>query len=51
MPEGSDVRVPLTDGNGEGEPTAGNGDDCGALVEDAGPEGPLTAGNGELPLD
>ena len=38
------------DGNGEPEPTAGNGEDCGVLVE-AGPEGPLTAGNGELPPD
>ncbi len=39
------------DGNGEPEPTAGKGEDCGALVDEPGPDGPLTAGNGELPPD
>ena len=43
--------MPLTDGNGEAEPTAGNGEDCGALLDDTAPEGPLTDGNGELPAD
>ena len=39
------------DGNREPEPTAGNGEDCGALVDVADPEGPLTAGKGEFPPD
>ena len=43
--------MPLTEGNGEPEPTAGNCEDCGAPVDDPGSEGPLTDGNGELPAD
>ena len=57
MADGSDARVPLTDGNCEPEPlTAGNDDgweaplDDGGAVADAGPGGPFTAGNGELLL-